>query len=348
LLIAKLTTTHNDQEQQRTTQMDLLRSLPLGLYLEQPVTWLHRIDPRIKLAWLMTFLAAPLLASPLWRILLVVLLIAITFSAMIPLRVWRQQMGWLLILSLLVFALTAILPDGLKTKYQPRLPSDELEFQKQPKTLQPPQQSQNPFQIGQPSTPPLAGEERNPSFQQPTDYSYVLFKRGPITITRRSLDLATRFSTLLFTLIYSATLYLLTTAPEEITAAIESWMEPLRRFKVPVTEIALTLTLSLRFIPLVLEEIQNLIRSVSTRAINWRKLGMRRSVEVWLVVAERLLENLLLRAEQISSAMKVRGFTTPNQHRVEWYQFRLRLGDWLALVSLVGLWVGRLAWGWET
>jgi energy-coupling factor transport system permease protein len=175
----------------------------------------------------------------------------------------------------------------------------------------------------------------------------VLFQQGPVTVTRRSLDLAIRFSTLLFTLIYSATLYLLTTAPEEITAAIENWMEPLRRFKLPVTEIALTLTLSLRFIPLVLEEVQNLIRSVSTRAINWRKLGLRRSVEVWLMVAERLLENLLLRAEQISSAMSVRGFTSPNQHRVEWYQFQLRLRDWLAIAGLVSFWVARFVWGAE-
>ncbi|MCY7391087.1 MAG: CbiQ family ECF transporter T component, partial [Leptolyngbyaceae cyanobacterium CAN_BIN12] len=48
--------------------MDLLRSLPLGLFLEQPTTWLHRLDPRIKLAWLLTFLLAPVLATPFWRI----------------------------------------------------------------------------------------------------------------------------------------------------------------------------------------------------------------------------------------------------------------------------------------
>jgi len=70
-------------------------------------------------------------------------------------------------------------------------------------------------------------------------------------------------------------------------------MQPLRRLKWPVTEIALTLTLSLRFIPLVLEEVQNLIRSVRTRAINWKKLGFG-AVRVWMMVAERLLENLLL------------------------------------------------------
>lgn len=331
--------------------MDLLRSLPLGLYLEQPITWLHRLDPRVKLGWLLTFLAAPLLANPVWRLVLVGLLILLTLSARIPLRVWRQQMGWLLVLCGLVFALTTLLPDGLNVSHQPRRPADELAFAKQPAQLPPltpPNPWYNPLGWGShQSASPIAAGLTPTALPQPTDYNYILLKQGPFTITRRSLDLAIRVSTLLFTLIYSTNLFLLTTAPEEITAAIENWLNPLRRFKIPVTEIALTLTLSLRFMPLVLEEVQNLVRSVSTRAINWKKLGMRQTAQVWLMIAERLLENLLLRAEQIASAMQVRGFTTPNQHRVQWYQFRFRMMDWVALVSIALFWVARLVWGGE-
>ncbi|XGV94577.1 MAG: energy-coupling factor transporter transmembrane protein EcfT [Leptolyngbya sp. BL-A-14] len=330
--------------------MDLLRSLPLGLYLEQPVTWLHRLDPRLKLAWLMTFLAAPLLANAVWRVLLVGLLIIVTILARIPLRVWRQQMVWLLVLSLMVLVLTMVLPDGLKTRHQARLPVDELAFTQQPAALPPAPPSHpwyNPFGFGKPAVSPPPGTVPTLSVPQPTDYRYVLFKRGSIIVTQRSVDLAIRYGTLLFTLLYSTNLFLLVTAPEEITAAIEDWMSPLRRFNLPVTEIALTLTLSLRFIPLVLEEVQNLVRSISTRAINWRKLGWRRALQVWLIVAERLLNNLLLRAEQIASAMKVRGFTSPNEHQVQWHQFQLRWGDWLAIASLIGLWSARLVWGWE-
>ncbi len=331
--------------------MDLLRSLPLGLYLEQPITWLHRLDPRVKLAWLLSFLLTPLLADPLWRIALVVLLIAITLSAFIPLRVWRQQMGWLLFLCLLILGLTCVLPDGLNTPHQPRLPADEFALLRQPQTLPPPPAKPpwyNPFGWGQ-SQPenPLRQGHQAPDLPQPTDYRYVIYSVGPLRITQRSLDLGIRVSTLLFTLIYSTNLYLLTTAPEEVTAALENWMQPLRRLNVPVTEIILTLTLALRFIPLVLEEVQNLIRSVSTRAINWKKLGLRHSIEVWLMVSERLLENLLLRAEQIASAMQVRGFTAPHQHQVQWHRFRFRIVDWIALVGMGLLWAARLYWGAE-
>ncbi|MDJ0579583.1 CbiQ family ECF transporter T component [Crocosphaera sp.] len=289
--------------------MDLLRSLPIGLYLENPFTWLHKLDPRVKLAWLLSFLLAPILSTPEWRLVLVGLLMILTLIAQIPLRVWKQQMGWLLILSFLILILTTLSPDGLAVSSQPRLPESDL------------------------------------SLPQPTNYSYVLIDEGRLFITRRSLELGIRISTLIFILIYSTNLYLLTTAPEEITAGLDNLLSPLRRFKIPITEILLTLTLSLRFIALVLEEVQNLIRSIRTRAINWKKLGIKKSLQVWLVVVEKLFENLLMRAEEIAIAMEVRGFLTPNQHQVDWHQLRLIGEDWLALGLLIIFWYGRLMWG---
>ncbi|WP_414569121.1 energy-coupling factor transporter transmembrane component T family protein [Nostoc sp. CCY 9925] len=303
--------------------MDLLRSLPLGLYLEQPQTWLHKIDPRVKFAWLMSFLTSYVLANNYWRVLLVVILILATLFAKIPPRVWRQQMGWLLMLSFFVLAIAAISPDAMGVDYQPRLPANE-------QILTQPANSNNVV------------EEQASDKQK---YSYVLFHKGPVRVTRRSLDLGVSLSSIIFTVIYSTNLYLLTTAPEEITSGIESLMQPLRRLKLPVTEITLTLTLSLRFIPLVLEEVQNLFRSVMTRAINWKKLGLKGAFKVWMTVAERLLDNLLLRAEQMANAMMVRGFTSPNEHRVQWHDLRLKTLDWFAIATLVLFWGIRLAVG---
>ncbi len=289
--------------------MDLLRSLPIGLYLEKPNTWLHRLDPRVKLAWLTSFLMAPILANPFYRLGLVGCLFLITVLATIPLRVWRQQVGWLLVISILLFVVTCLSSDGLSLNYQPRLAPIDLDL-------------------------PNA-----------SDYQYVLVEIAWFKVTRRSLDIAVRLSTLIFTVIYSSNLYLLTTAPEEITAGLEDLIQPLRIFKLPVTEIALTLTLSLRFIPLVLEEVQNLTRSVRTRAINWQKIGIGNSLKIWLLVAERLLENLLMRAKQIAIAMEVRGFTDADSHRVQWHQLRLRYFDWIALIVLILFWLIRFQWG---
>jgi energy-coupling factor transport system permease protein len=292
--------------------MDLLRSLPIGLYLEQPTTWLHRLDPRVKLGWLLSFLLAPILANPIWKLSLVALLVVISILAGIPWRALKQQMGWLLIAGGVIFLIGLFSPDTLNVSHQLRSPPD------------------------------IGAEIAQP-------YQYVLFKidTGPIhlKITRKSIEIAIYLSTLMFTLAYSTTIYLLTTAPEEITTGLDRLMSPLRRYNIPVTEIILTLTLALRFIPLVLEEIQNLVRSVYTRAIDWQKLGFKNSAKVWLTVSEKLFENLLSRAEQIAIAMQVRGFTTPNTHDVQWHQLKLRGADFSAIALLSMFWIARFVIG---
>ncbi len=289
--------------------MDILRSLPIGLYMEQPLTWLHLLDPRVKLFWLLAILLSPVQANALWRVSLVVFLVLVTLLAGIPARAWRQQMGWLLLLAGMTLVLALLLPDGTNVSYQPRRPLPDL---------------------------PLP---------QPTDYRYVLFHSGFIHITRRSLDLGLRVSSLIFTYLYAPTLYLLVTAPEEIVLALTSLALPLRRLGVPVVEILLTLTLALRFVPLVLEEIQNLVRAIRTRAINWKRLGLKRTVHLWLVVLERLVKNLFLRAQQTADAMQARGFTDPNSHLVKWRSLRLTNQDYLALGSLAFWLVARIVLG---
>lgn len=292
--------------------MDLLRSLPIGTYLEQPVTWLHRLDPRVKLVWLLSFLLAPILANSIWKVSLVVLLAIFSILAGIPWRALKQQMGWLLLIGVAILIVGIFAPDGINVSPQLR-------------------------------SPPDAGQ----TIVRP--YQYVLFNLDSgifhLKITKKSIENAIYASTLIFTLVYSTTVYLLTTSPEEITTGLEELMAPLRRYNVPVTEIALTLTLSLRFIPLVLEEIQNLVRSIYTRAIDWQKLGLKNSAKVWLTVAEKLFENLLVRAEQIAVAMQVRGFTTPNTHKVQWHQLKLGRSDFLAMVMLGLFWTARFIIG---
>ncbi len=300
--------------------MDILRSLPIGLYLEQPITWLHRLDPRIKLFGLLTFLLSPIQANHIWRIAIAVLLIVLTLASKIPMRIWKQQMGILLLLAFMTLAIATFSPDGINANVQPRRPIPEINVSDKE------------------AIAPLL----TINLPQPNQYSYVVWKAGNITITRKSLDLGVRVWTLIFTYLYAPTLFLLVTAPEEITAAIASIFSPLKLLKVPVVEIVLTLTLALRFVPLVLEEVQNLGRAMRTRSINWKKLGFKRTAKICLILAERLIDNLFIRAEQTANAMQVRGFTTPNTHVVIWNPLKLIPRDMVLLFLLVAMWGVRI------
>ncbi|MFQ3680617.1 MAG: energy-coupling factor transporter transmembrane protein EcfT [Pseudanabaenaceae cyanobacterium] len=296
-----------------------MRSLTVGLYVEQPQTWLHRLDARVKLLWLSSLLLSTILASTLWRVGLAVFLVAVTLATGLPWRVTRSQMGLLLLLAGMTFLIALVSGDSLNvtTAYLRPLP-DALA---------------------------IANGESLPLTLPDTGYRFELFSIGAVRINRATLDFALRVGSLIFTFLYAPSFYLLVTPAEEIAAAIAQGLAPFSRLGVPTVELTLTLTLALRFLPLVLEEIQNLVRAILTRGIVWRRLGWKRSLGVWLAVGERLATNLFNRAEQAAAAMTVRGCTVPSRHRVPWGLLPVRRRDGLAGALLLLFWGLRIGLG---
>jgi energy-coupling factor transport system permease protein len=262
--------------------MDWLRQIPIGQYVDGTGSWLRDLDPRLKLAWTVAFLLTPILAGPWWRLALVGLLLLVTACSGLPWRIWRRTLPLLLALSVLVGVLATFLPAGGADPVALNRPPQELR-------LAPADQGQRwellrwgPVQVG------------------PVPF-------GPLVITRRSAALGLNSATLLFTVIHSANLLLLTTPPESLVWGLSWCISPLARMGVPVDRLGFTLLLSLRFLPLVQEEFQNLLRSVATRSVNLRQLGLQGSLALVLALGERLLANVLLRAEQGAEALMAKG-----------------------------------------
>ncbi len=328
--------------------MDLLRNAPLGVYLESPRTWLHELDPRIKLVWLFSLLLSPILANDVWRLGLVVGLLLLTLLSGLPRRVWRRQVPLVLILGLLTFLVTAITPDGLGvTPIPQRMGSDVPAYGLLDPADEIPDEDETEGTAVASGSELLAVDWQALNRQDP--YRYRLLKipkfliLGPFEVTWRSVNLGIRVGTLIFLLLYATSLFLLTTAPEEVSEGIERIARPLNRLGVPVSEIVLTLTLALRFLPLVLEEVQNLVRAVRTRDIRWQLLSFRMLIHTILSLVERLLENLLLRAAQTAAAMRARGYGGPS-YSVRWHILTLRLRDWILLALLPVFWGVRLVY----
>ena len=307
--------------------MDWLRQLPIGQYVDHGGpgggSWLKRIDPRLKLAWTVAFLVTPILAGPLWRVGLVALLLLLTLVSGLPLRIWRRTLPLLLVLALLVGLLTALLPAGGTGRATLQRPPEELR-------LEPPTES------GSAAPPERSGLAWDLVRWGPVQLGPVPV--GPLVVTRRSAALGLNGATLLVTLIHSANLLLLSTTPEELAWAISWWLRPLGRLGLPMERLGFTLLLSLRFLPLVQEELQNLLRALATRAVTLKGLGWKAALGLVLAVGERLLANILLRSEQGAEALMARGgrWIAPDAlHRVpSGSAWPSRLG-WLALGALL-------------
>jgi len=121
---------------------------------------------------------------------------------------------------------------------------------------------------------------------------------GPYNLSKNAFELGIKTSTLIFTVIHSVNLMLLTTLQEDIVWGIGWFMYPLRKIGLPISQWLFQLLIALRFIPLVQEEFQNIIKSVSVRSINFRNLGLKKSFNVLLILVERLFQNIFLRIDQ--------------------------------------------------
>ena len=251
--------------------MDWLRQIPMGQFVDGREGWLRRLDARLKLAWSLVFLLTPVLAGPLWRVALVLGLLLLTLISGLPRRIWWRSLLVLTLLALAVGTLSMLLPAADPAATLALRSPQEL-----PDTL-------------------------------PQGPSWVVFELGPLSVDRASLLLGLRTSTLIFTVIHSINLVLISTPPEDLVWALSWWLAPLNRLGLPMERLGFQLLLALRFLPLVQEELQNLLRSLASRAVNLRRLGFKASFGLVLAVGERLLANILLRAEQGADALVARG-----------------------------------------
>jgi energy-coupling factor transport system permease protein len=302
--------------------VDILRQMPIGQFVaEDPEagrrSWLRALDPRLKLAWTVAFLVTPILAGPIWRLSLVGVLLLITAVCGLPWRLWRRSLPLLLLLALLVGGLAALLPAGSVAPAPLERPPAEVRLEAGSPLEDPPERAGLPWDLvrwGPVELGPL--------------------ELGPLVISRRSAELGLNGATLLFTLVHSANLLLLSTPPEQLVWSFSWVLAPLARLGWPVERLGFTLLLALRFLPLVQEELQNLLRALATRAVNLRRLGWRPSLGLVLVVGERLLANLLLRAEQGAEALLARGGTWQAAEDLHRPGRPYRLGNLLGAVAL--------------
>ncbi len=155
--------------------------------------------------------------------------------------------------------------------------------------------------------------------------SWEIFRLGPfdfggislgsLIVDRRSAELGIKTSTLVFTVIQSVNLMLITTPPEDLVWAIRWFLAPLTLLGFPLEKLSFQLLLALRFLPLVQEELQNLFRAIGVRAIDFRKLGLKTTLALFISLGERLLSNILLRAEQAADSLMLReGLWLSSEH----------------------------------
>lgn len=254
----------------------MLSDITLGQYYPTR-SFVHRVDPRVKIVLLIAMITMIFIASTVPACLFAVLAVLITVAlSKVPLRLYFGSLRaiWFLVL------LTALL---------------------------------NMFYI----------EGR------------VLFEIGPLSVTfegvRQSCIIALRLVCLI---IISSTLTF-TSTPTELTGAIESLLSPLKLFRLPVHELAMLMTIALRFVPTLLEEADKIMSAQKARGADLESGNIFQRIKALIPILVPLIVSAFRRAYDLALAMECRCYTD-GKGRTRLNQLKTGLRDVTACILTAG------------
>ncbi len=164
----------------------------------------------------------------------------------------------------------------------------------------------------------------------------AFFTLGPIHLTWEGLERAAFLSVRLVILVVTGALLTLTTPPVALTDALAWLTRPLRRLRVPTEELALMVTIALRFIPTLLMELDTIMRAQRARGAEFARGGLVTRARALVPVLIPLFVVSFRRADDLALAMEARCYR-PGLTRTRLHPLAAGAGDWLALALVASV-----------
>jgi len=139
-----------------------------------------------------------------------------------------------------------------------------------------------------------------------TPGEHVLVEFFFIRVTLEGVLQAIRIALRLVILIAGSTIMTLTTSPIQLTDAIETLLKPLKKIRVPVHEIAMMMTIALRFIPTLIEEVDKIMKAQMARGADFDTGGLIKKAKSLIPLLVPLFISAFRRADELAQAMDAR------------------------------------------
>lgn len=160
----------------------------------------------------------------------------------------------------------------------------------------------------------------------------LLVQWGWIRIYEEGLILGGLLTLRIFLLILVATLLTMTTKPLELTNGLERLFQPLKRIRLPVHEIAQMISIAIRFIPTLMQEMDRISKAQRSRGASLTSGSLSRRIRSLVAMIIPLFISSFQRAEELALAMEARGYRG-EQGRTRFYQLTMTKRDIIVLAS---------------
>lgn len=164
----------------------------------------------------------------------------------------------------------------------------------------------------------------------------VYFQWGILMITSQGLLNGLFIFCRFVLIIFMSTLLTLTTMPLSLTDALEYLLRPLRLVKVPVYEIALMLSIALRFVPTLMDETEKIMNAQRARGVDFGEGNVFQQMKAIVPLLIPLFVSSFNRAEDLATAMESRGYSG-GEGRTKYRKLDWRGADTLVMVAFAAL-----------
>ncbi|MGL4345561.1 MAG: energy-coupling factor transporter transmembrane component T family protein [Cellulosilyticaceae bacterium] len=139
-----------------------------------------------------------------------------------------------------------------------------------------------------------------------TTGEHILATWGIFTISLEGIILAIEMAVRLVLLIIGTSLLTLTTTPIQLTDGIESLLKPFEKIGLPAHEIAMMMSISLRFIPILLEETDKIMKAQTARGADFESGRLIERAKAMIPIMVPLFISAFRRADELAMAMEAR------------------------------------------
>ncbi len=164
----------------------------------------------------------------------------------------------------------------------------------------------------------------------------VLFTIGSFSVYSEAILQTAYIVVRLLLMIMVTTTLTATTKPLDMTLGIEDLLQPFGKIGVPYHEIAMLISIALRFIPDLIDETNRILKAQESRGVDMQEGKLKEKIMAILSLIVPLFVSAFQRAEDLANAMEARGYA-PGEPRTRYKVLKMRGSDWVLLGFAAGL-----------
>lgn len=173
---------------------------------------------------------------------------------------------------------------------------------------------------------------------------YVLLSIGSFHIYSGAVSQTLYIVIRLALMVTITTILTATTKPLDLTLGIEDLLKPFQKIGLPAHEIAMMISIALRFIPTLIEETQRIMKAQASRGVDLENGTIKEKISAILSLLVPLLVSAWDRAVQLADAMEARGYV-PGKQRTRYKKLKMQSCDFALLFGGLLLLVMMIAMG---